>query len=686
MQRGLAFAIFYAHFIRLTCKRFTALDTLIIVGLLSPGRAKLEELFARSGWRCLIADNSRQALTFEALPKVKVAIVSGKLAVSELEELLRVVRNAGVVLYEVDEDSDNLLSEISDRLISIIDTDSPVWAINLTIRRAVEASQRLLPIGGTELVEKSFRKLFHASVVLRTLESLQDLLNVLCREIAMHTGHNRAVIVLGDSRFRIQHAGAYCDDVVAIPNLSSMRGQPLTPVLPDRSWSEVGKGYIETAHDLPPHLPNSQPLVIPLERSDGTVAGFLTLDQALSDAPPLAELSEPIALLLRHGVHAIETQALLGELKKNSEQREQHSGERANELRQAQERFSRLVNLTNDIIFVTDNQGRLVYLNESFTRELGYSRENSIGVPLYKVLADLAVENVSNQSVLEQLLDFTEERVSGDLELFAKDGNRRAYRLTHDWIRQGDEIVAGQGILRDASEQRDLMQRLAASERLGLTGKLASGIAHEINNPLQAISAHLAGLTERLDKDEKAVASIGIVADSVERIRMIVRSLLDLHRIEPAPRNLIQLNDVVSRTHALLQPQLRQAGVVAEEQLDSQLPKVVAAASEIEGVLINLVLNATQAMSAGGTIRLETAQVEKHVEIRVSDNGPGIPLEIMKRLFEPFVTYREQGGGTGLGLYVSRHLITQHGGELRVSSESGGGATFTIVLPLPGKQ
>ncbi len=296
-------------------------------------------------------------------------------------------------------------------------------------------------------------------------------------------------------------------------------------------------------------------------------------------------------------MHAIETQALSGELKKNSEQRDQHNGERANELRLAQDRFSRLVNLTNDIIFVTDNQGRLVYLNESFTRELGYARENSIGVPLFKVLADLAVENVANQSVLELLRDHTVERASGDLELFAKDGNRRAYRLTHGWIRQGDEIVAGQGILRDASEQRDLMQRLAASERLGLAGKLASGIAHEINNPLQAISAHLAGISDRLGTDEKAVASLGIVADSVERIRMIVRSLLDLHRIEPAPRGLIQLNDVVSRTHALLQPQLRQAGVIANELLDPQLPQVIAAASEIEQVLINLLLNATQALS-----------------------------------------------------------------------------------------
>ncbi len=298
MQRGLAFAIFYAHFIRLTCKRFTALDTLIIIGLPSPERAKLEELFARSGWRCLIADDAQQALTFESLSKVKVAIVSGKLPVNELEELLRVARGAGVVLYEVAEVSENLFSEVSDRLISVIDTNAPAWVVNFSIRRAVEASQRQIPTSGTALVEQSYRNLFHASVELNTIESLQDLLNLLCKEIAMHTCHNRAVIVLSDARFRIQHAGAYARDTVTIPNLSSIRGQPLTPILPDRSWSEVGKGYIETTRDVSPHLPTSQPLVIPLERSDGTVAGFLTLDQALSDAPPLAELSEPIALLL----------------------------------------------------------------------------------------------------------------------------------------------------------------------------------------------------------------------------------------------------------------------------------------------------------------------------------------------------------------------------------------------------
>ncbi len=82
-------------------------------------------------------------------------------------------------------------------------------------------------------------------------------------------------------------------------------------------------------------------------------------------------------------------------------------------------------------------------------------------------------------------------------------------------------------------------------------------------------------------------------------------------------------------------------------------------------------------------LTIETVQIGKYIEIRVRDNGPGIPAEIIKKLFEPFASYREQGGGTGLGLYVSRHLVTQHGGELRVHSEPGSGATFTIALPLP---
>lgn len=661
------------------------METLIIIGSTSPGRARLEEKLANSGWRCLIAENLTQALTFESLSKVSVAVVSGNLPVIELTELLRVVRHVDVVLYDIVEDSEKLTPEIANRLITIIDTTAPSWAIDLAIRRAVDTTLQDFPPSGTALVDQSYRNLFHASVELSSSESIQDLLELLCKEIATHTGHGRAVIVLGDTKYRIQRAGAFANDSTLIPDLSYLHGLPMVPVMPDRIWLGLGKGYVEQTQvtDL---TNNSRPLIIPLERNDGTVAGYLTLDLTLTDDPPLAELSEPIALLLHHGVQAIEVQALRGEIKRSSEQRDQHFGERAVELKQAQDRFSRLVNLTNDIVYLTDDQGRLVYLNESFTRELGYTRENYLGTTLHDVLEILAVESTQNTSLLNLLYSQNDERLTGDLELFSKDGNRRAFKLTHNWIRQGDEIIAGQGILRDASEQRDLLQRLAASERLGMAGKLASGIAHEINNPLQAISAHLSGLAERVGKDEQAVTSIGIVADSVERIRLIVRSLLDLHRIAPTPRSLIQLNDVVSRTHALLEPQLRQSGVIAEEHIDPQLPKVMAAAPEIEQVLINLVLNATQAMSPGGTIRLETVQVEKHIEIRVRDNGPGIPLEIMNKLFEPFATYREQGGGTGLGLYVSRHLISQHGGELRVSSEAGGGATFTIVLPLPGKQ
>ncbi|MBK6766125.1 MAG: PAS domain S-box protein [bacterium] len=653
------------------------METLIIIGADSAERRRLEEVLSSADWRCLVADASEKALTFEGLPEVLVGFVQNEVASNDLMKIADCAPNMNFVLYGDAPSASSLLSTLGDRIAGHIQAGVPAWSIDLTARRAHERA-RAIRKSGAAIVEQSYRNLFHASAELSSAESLQLLLSLLCSEIAQHTGYRRAVLVLGDARFRIQDIAVYANDPSSLPDLATMRGRPLTPVIPGRILTERGRGFVEQQSDA---APDSMPLIVPLERSDGTIAGFLTLDEPLEAEMPLAELSEPISLLLRHGIQAVEIQSMRGQLRKQFESTEQLTGARSLELRQAQERFSRLVNLTDDVIYLCDDLGRIVYLNEAFAQNLGYTRENVLGKSLPEALMDIAVDSAGNMALLEQIASRSNERIAGDIELFAKDGNRRSYKLLHNWIRQGDDIVAAQGVLRDASERQELLLRLASSERVALSGRLASGIAHEINNPLQAISAHLTGLVELVGKDERAAQSISIVAESVERIRVIVRSLLDLHRIEPAPRSPTQLNDIVARTNTLLEPQMRQSGVVVEARMASDLPRVMAAATELEQVLINLMLNASQAMSGGGRIVLETAFTETRVEIRVRDNGPGIAPEIQKRLFEPFVTFREQGGGTGLGLYVSKFLITQHGGELHFESEPGAGTTFVISLP-----
>lgn len=645
--------------------------TLLIVAKQTSSRDRLEGHLSQSGWRCLLAKDLEEALSFENLSGIQLALIHESYA-AIASRLRHVAPGTPLLLFDA-VDSSKVEAEL---YYGVLPSNAPLWQVDLLLKRAVESSNTPSPYTG--IVSESFRQLFRTSLEVVSMETLQDLLNALCRSIAAHTSHQRAIIVLGDERFRISHVGASLSPEGSIEALESLRGLPLSPIFPERLWSAVGKGYMETSEVS--HVQHT-PLIVPLEKSDGTIIGFLTLDQPLDANLPLADLSEPIDLLLKHGALAIETQSLRREFKQLHDSREDSGALRSVELRQAQERLLRLVNLTGDVVYVTDGAGRIAYLNESFTKELGYARENYIGKPLTGVLSDIAVEDDENLSVIRLLSTETTEKLGGRIELFTRDGHRRAFNLTHQWVKQGEEVVAGQGVMRDVSDLQHLAQRLAASERLAIAGRLASGVAHEVNNPLQAISAHLSALRNRIGEDPKAVESISVVADSVERIRLIVRGMLDLQRVETAQRSAININDVVVKTLALMQPLLNQSEIDVKTDLSTDVTPVLAAASEIGQVLINIIHNAIEAMKPHGVLRITTAASGERIEVHVTDNGSGIPSDVLSKLFEPHASFRERGGGTGLGLFISRHLITQHGGELRVMSEVGKGSTFTISLP-----
>lgn len=645
--------------------------TLLIVAQQTSLRDRLESHLSQSGWRCLLASDFEEALSFDNLSSVQIALIHGSYA-AIASRLRNVAPAAPLLLF----DAVDISKTEAELLYGVIPSDAPLWQVDLLIQRAVESSSTRS--SSSKVVSESFRQLFRASLEVVSMETLQDLLNALCRSIAVHTGHQRAIIVIGDERFRISHVGASLSPSGGVQALESLRGLPLSPIFPERLWAAVGKGFMET-----PEVSQAQhsPLIVPLEKRDGTIIGFLTLDQPIEANLPLADLSEPIDLLLKHGVLAIEAQSLRREYKQLRDSREDSGALRSVELRQAQERLLRFVNLTGDVVYVTDGAGRIAYLNESFTKELGYARENYIGKPLTGVLSDIAVEGDENLSLVRLLSTVTTEKLSGKIELFTKDGHRRSFNLSHQWIQQGEEVVAGQGVLRDVSDVQHLVQRLAASERLAIAGRLASGVAHEVNNPLQAISAHLSALRSRIGEDAKAVESIGVVADSVERIRLIVRGMLDLQRVETAQRSAVNVNDVVVKTVALMQPLLNQAEIDVKTDLSSDIPPVLASTSELGQVLINVIHNAIEAMEPHGLLKIATIASGERVEVMVTDSGRGIPSDVLPKLFEPHASFRERGGGTGLGLFISKHLITQHGGELRVASEVGVGSTFTISLP-----
>ena len=248
------------------------------------------------------------------------------------------------------------------------------------------------------------------------------------------------------------------------------------------------------------------------------------------------------------------------------------------------------------------------------------------------------------------------------------------------------EMVAAVGRRRAASEDKIIM-----SEKQASVGRLAAGVAHEINNPLTGVLTYTHMLLRRKDLNTEMRADLETIAAATERVRKIVKGLLDFSRqtkLDPEPTD---VNRLVSATVGLLENQALVKGVAVKFTPGENLPMVTLDRSQMQSVLMNLIINALDATAPGGQIKIFTAPglsgngvVHKGIEITVADTGSGIPPEHMDKLFDPFFTTKAVGQGTGLGLSVSQGIVQRHHGHIRVQSEMGKGTRFFVWLPIEG--
>ncbi|MDP2276378.1 MAG: ATP-binding protein [Archangium sp.] len=227
-----------------------------------------------------------------------------------------------------------------------------------------------------------------------------------------------------------------------------------------------------------------------------------------------------------------------------------------------------------------------------------------------------------------------------------------------------------------------LQAELVATDRLATVGKLASGVAHEVGNPLSGILGYLSVMRMRQPDNAELIDLVQRIEAEVQRIDQIVRGLLELGRPSRGKPQPIDVRPVIDSCVKLLGASLDFEGVRVEVEGPSSL-WLLAETGPLSQVLVNLLLNAAQAMSGRGRIVVRAEQAGASGRVVVEDEGPGLSAQAKERLFEPFFTTKAAGKGTGLGLAVSRHLLSQFEGELRVGDRPGGGARFTIELPAP---
>lgn len=254
------------------------------------------------------------------------------------------------------------------------------------------------------------------------------------------------------------------------------------------------------------------------------------------------------------------------------------------------------------------------------------------------------------------------------------------------------EIEDQNAALADALQELKAAEvQLVQSERLAAVGELAAGVAHEVNNPVnfalnaaRMLRSEIAEIQALgLQDPTSTLDELGtIIVDGLERTHRLVAELRDFAAPHRAGRVEIDLARGIQSTVSLLRPAFRGHGVEIELAVPEHLPPIQGDPSALNQVLLNLLKNAAEAMeSGGGHVRIEADTGAERVEIRICDDGPGIPPEIQSRLFEPFFTTKDAGKGTGLGLSISRRIVDEHGGSLDVTSEPGVGTTFTLSLP-----
>jgi PAS domain S-box-containing protein len=417
--------------------------------------------------------------------------------------------------------------------------------------------------------------------------------------------------------------------------------------------------------------------------AQGMLIGSLNLGMA--DPGPLTpeeiemtrELADQLAV-------AIQQSRLHERVQQHADELEQEVLKRTAALRASEERFRAIFEDAAIGIALADAGGRVLEANPALRQMLRCDAE---------ALRD---------RVITTMLSHPGEDVN-EADLFAGlvAGERNAYRLQGRCVRQsgdpawanltvsgvrGDtgELKYAIAMVEDITERRQAQEALIQSEKLAVTGRLAASLAHEINNPLQSVIGCLGLAQESLAAGEEKDADelLRIATEELERAAGIVAQLRDMNR--PAgsgERECADVNLLLEHVLMLTREQCHRRGVEVERDVTEELPSLMLAPDRIQQAFLNLVLNAIEAMPDGGQLRVSTSRTSDPpgVSLSFTDTGPGIAPDALPHVFDPFYTTKSEG--LGLGLYITRNIVEEHGGRIEVESLLGEGATFTVWLP-----
>jgi PAS domain S-box-containing protein len=361
-------------------------------------------------------------------------------------------------------------------------------------------------------------------------------------------------------------------------------------------------------------------------------------------------------------------------------------------LEASEARFRALVENSSDALLLTDAEGRVTYMAPSVTRHLGWSREQMVGRPFMEYIHDKDLDMA--RAKLAEAVRQPGVPTTAELRFRHTDGTWRIMEGVA--VNRLDDPYVGAIVVnaRDITDRRRLEERLRASQKMEAIGQLAGGVAHDFNNLLTAILGYCNLLLEETPPGSPQRPDLEEIRSAGERAAALTRQLLAFSRRQMLQPRVLDANELIRQLEKLLR-RLISEDVELTTTLAGDLRLVKVDPASFEQMLINLVVNARDAIPAGGRITIETANVElgpgasdivavapgAYVLIALTDNGRGMDAATRSRVFEPFFTTKEQGRGSGLGLATVYGIVKQSGGYIFVESEPSQGTVFKVYLP-----
>jgi PAS domain S-box-containing protein len=350
------------------------------------------------------------------------------------------------------------------------------------------------------------------------------------------------------------------------------------------------------------------------------------------------------------------------------------------QLQQSEKKYSTLVEQGDDGIIIIQD-GVLKFANSKMVELIGFSLEKALGRSFVDFVSPEKRGLVAGRY---------KRRVSGgdipskyEIEILGKGGGRIPVEVSASSI-EYEGRPADMAIVRDITERKQMEQRLIITDRLASVGELASGIAHELNNPLTSVIGFSQLLLDKGVPDD-ITEEVRIISNEAQRAAVVVKNLLTFARKHGPAKQLVNISEVIEKVLELRAYEQRVNNIRVKTQFAADLPEVMADYFQLQQVFLNIVINAEYFMielHGKGTLTITTEKIDNVVRASFADDGPGISEENLRHLFDPFFTTKEVGKGTGLGLSICHGIVAEHGGRIYAESEPGEGAIFRVELPI----